>query len=69
MERDNHDPAQWNQAVGYARLMCARIFRDGGSPADALAAFGVRGRQKARTDWSAAVDDIAAALCRPARAA
>ncbi len=31
---------QWEQALGYARQACARIFRDGGSPADG--AQGVR---------------------------
>ena len=28
-------PAHWHQSVGYARQACARVFRDGGSPADA----------------------------------
>ena len=32
---------QWEQAIGYARQACARIFRDGGTPATALGAFGL----------------------------
>jgi hypothetical protein len=54
---------QWEQAVGYARAACARIFRDGGSPATALAAFGLQA--DAGADWSAAVDRIALSLCAP----
>ena len=50
---------QWEQALGYARQACARIFRDGGSPTMALKAFGLAG------DWSIAVDRIAQALCAP----
>ena len=26
---------QWQQAIGYARQVCARMFRDGGTPAEA----------------------------------
>jgi hypothetical protein len=53
-------PMQWHQSVGYARQACARIFRDGGSPADALAAFGVKAGVEA--DWSRAVELIAEAI-------
>ena len=35
------NPVQWQQSVGYARQACARIFRDGGNPADAVRAFGL----------------------------
>lgn len=52
---------QWEQAVGYARAVCARIFRDGGDPSAALAAFGLD--LTGRPDWSTAVDRIAQALC------
>jgi hypothetical protein len=58
----NHvNPLQWHQAVGIARASCARFFRDGGAPADALLAFGLdeRGTQ----DWSRAVEAIAESLC------
>ena len=54
---------QWEQAVGYARQACARIFRDGGSPATALEAFGLTDAGSA--GWSTAVDRIAQALCAP----
>lgn len=54
---------QWEQAIGCARAACARIFRDGGSPAAALRAFGLTSADAA--DWSTAVDRIAQALCAP----
>lgn len=62
----NVDPAQWHQSVGYARQACARVFRDGGSPAEAVATFGAKA--DGRIDWSRAVEIIAQALCaRPMR--
>jgi hypothetical protein len=54
---------QWEQAIGCARAACARIFRDGGSPAAALGAFGLSVPDRA--DWSTAIDRIALALCAP----
>jgi len=58
------NPLQWHQALGYARHVCARIFRDGGSAADACRAFGLAAELAA--DWATAVDRIALALCAPA---
>ncbi len=63
----HHNPLQWSAAVGYARQACARIFRDGGKPADALAAFGLVA-PVGRLDWSVAVDRVAALLCAPRNA-
>jgi hypothetical protein len=59
------NPVQWQQAMGYARQACARIFRDGGSPAEALSAFGLAAVHTS-ADWSVAVDRIAQSLCAPA---
>ena len=59
------NPMQWQQAMGYARQACARIFRDGGTPAEAVLAFGLTPANPA-TDWSIAVDRIAQSLCAPA---
>ena len=59
------NPMQWQQAMGYARQACARIFRDGGTPADAVRAFGLAPTQPA-ADWSIAVDRIAQSPCAPA---
>jgi len=59
------NPVQWQQAMGYARQVCARIFRDGGTPADAVRAFGLTPTQPV-ADWSLAVDRIAQSLCAPA---
>ena len=36
---DYLNPIQWHQAVAVSRQECARIFRDGGAPQDALKAF------------------------------
>ncbi len=65
----NHvNPVQWHQAVGVARQSCARFFRDGGSPGDALQAFGVSGEAGMAGDWGKAVEAIAEVLCAaPAR--
>ena len=60
----NHiNSVQWTQAVGYSRQACARVFRDGGSPVDALTAFGVEADDTEHQDWSRAVDLIATSLC------
>ena len=58
------NPVQWQQSIGYARQVCARLFRDGGTPADALAAFNVTGTEPT-SDWSTAVERIAHTLCAP----
>jgi len=52
-------PVQWDQALGLARQSCARVFRDGGSPADAARAFGLAGAK----DWDRAISSIATSLC------
>ena len=57
------DLALWHQSVGLARQACARIFRDGGRPADAIRAFGLAAEV---TDWRKAVTLIAETLCTPA---
>ena len=54
-------PAQWQQNLGLARQACARIFRDGGTPAEALRVFGLPAADAPR-DWSVVVDRIAASL-------
>jgi hypothetical protein len=56
------NPLQWTEAVGYARAACARFFRDGIGPAEALRAFGLS-EPETPGDWSVAVDRIALALC------
>lgn len=61
----NHiNSVQWMQALGYSRQACARVFRDGGTAHDALAAFDLQHGDVALTDWSRAVDVIAGALCK-----
>jgi hypothetical protein len=58
---DHLSPIQWHQAVAVSRQECARIFRDGGTPQDALAAFGLS--VDAIANWERVVDQIAAELC------
>jgi hypothetical protein len=64
MSPQHINPVQWHQAADYARQACARIFRDGGTPAEALSAFGLQPAD-ASAGWSVAVDRIAQALCAP----
>jgi hypothetical protein len=65
---DTIDALHWHHAQGVARQACARVFRDGGQPADAVQAFGVAlGSDTAaahKLDWSRAVGLITESLCR-----
>jgi hypothetical protein len=62
------NPIQWHQSLGLARQICARVFRDGGRPEDAAAAFGLTARPA--LTWDRAVEAIAAELSRtPSRKA
>ncbi len=65
MTPNNVNPVQWQQTLGYARNICARVFRDGGKPADALAAFGIP-TIDAPKDWATVVDRIAMQLSKTA---
>ena len=56
------NPMQWQLAMDYARLACARIFRDGGSASDALSAFNLA-PATTTPDWNTSVNRIAEALC------
>ncbi len=57
------NPLQWHPAMGVARQICARMFRDGGTPADAVTAFGLQCRDTEMLTWSKAVEAIAHQLC------
>ena len=66
MTREMHhhiNPIQWQQAVGLARETSASVFRDGGTPLDALAAFGLTAGEEDNVSWEKAIDHIAAELC------
>jgi hypothetical protein len=63
MTPDHISSVQWAHALGVARQTCARIFRDGGAPADALAAFGLKADGPTATDWSRTVERVAEVLC------
>ncbi len=60
---DHVNPIQWHQALAVSRQACARVFRDGGSAQDALAAFGLAAVRDEIVSWEKAVDQIAAELC------
>lgn len=62
---DHINPLQWHQAMGYARQVCARVFRDGGSPADAIEAFGLRipASEAGALSWDKTVERVAEVLC------
>ncbi len=60
------NPMQWHQALAVSRQTCARVFRDGGTPVEALASFGLAGSSLAgssEANWDKAVDLIAEELC------
>jgi hypothetical protein len=63
MTPDHISSVQWSHAMGVARQTCARFFRDGGRPADALRAFGLAVDGAAACDWCRAVERVAEALC------
>lgn len=66
------NPLQWHEAMGIARQSCARVFRDGGSPGDALKAFGLGSDARAMSamSWDKAVARVAELLCaKPLRQA
>jgi hypothetical protein len=58
---DHLSPLQWHQAIAVSRQECARIFRDGGTPGDALVAFGLKADDA--VSWERTVDQIAGELC------
>ena len=62
---DHVNPVLWQQSIGLARQASARIFRDGGTPADALRAFGLDPEDRT-LDWSKAVETIAESLAATA---
>ncbi len=67
MKPQHINPVQWQQALGLARQSCARIFRDGGTPDDALRNFGLNQQASNDNDWGATVTTIAQGFCNPAR--
>jgi hypothetical protein len=54
---------EWQQAMNLARQSCARMFKDGRSPGQAMAAFGLASDAERAPDWSKAVTHIADVLC------
>lgn len=63
MTSNHFNPVQWQQAIGFSRQSCARVFRDGGSAVEALRAFDLDAEGVGHHDWARAVELIAASLC------
>lgn len=57
--------AQWTEAVGRAHDYCSAIGRRGGSPIDAVRAYGLFKLDIDPADWDKAEVIIALAMCRP----
>lgn len=57
------NPILWQQSLGLARQISARVFRDGGDPGDAVTAVGLQATADTMT-WDKAVEVIAAELSR-----
>jgi hypothetical protein len=57
-------PQQWRQAIDVSRETCARFFRGGRSPADAVRAYGIPASGSAT--WVHAINVIAEIHCAPA---
>lgn len=57
------NPIQWHHALSVSRQACGRIFADGGSPAEAVVAFGLNAASEDNLTWEKAVDKIAEELC------
>ncbi|MGE0767991.1 MAG: hypothetical protein AB7L90_16140 [Hyphomicrobiaceae bacterium] len=57
------NPILWQQSLGLARQISARVFRDGGSPGDAVAVMGL-GAPAGPITWDKAVALIASELSR-----
>lgn len=57
------NPIQWHQALSVSRQTCARVFRDGGTPSEAVAAFSLKAELDEKLSWEKAVDLIAAEIC------
>jgi len=58
------NPILWQQSLGLARQISARVFRDGGNPGDAMAALGLKTPANNAVTWDKAVEYIAAELSR-----
>jgi hypothetical protein len=58
----NVNPILWQQSLGLARQISARVFRDGGRASDALTAIGLKA--EANISWDKAVELIAGELSR-----
>lgn len=56
------NPVLWQQSLGLARQISARVFRDGGTANDAVTAVGIKA--EGQISWDKAVELIAGELSR-----
>jgi hypothetical protein len=61
------NPAQWTEAVGRAHHYCTAIDRRGGTPKDAVRAYGLFKLENEPADWDKAKQIIALAMCSPTK--
>lgn len=59
---DYVNPIEWELALSMARSICADVFREGGTPKDALRTYGVR-QTLTHPNWQTAIDIIAYSNC------
>jgi hypothetical protein len=55
---------QWHYTQSIARETCARVFREGGLPADALQEFDIKSSETSKLGWGRAVELITESLCQ-----
>ena len=63
LEPQRVHPLRWRQSVDVSREVCARFFRDGRSPADAVRSCGLALSEAAT--WAQAVNVLAELHCAP----
>lgn len=59
---ENINPQEWEQALTQARSICMRLFKKGGTPLDALKAYGIH-HICSHPNWGVAIETIAYANC------
>jgi len=60
----NINHVEWELALSLGRSICADFFKKGGTPADALTAYGTAPRRGELANWKVAIETIAVAHCQ-----
>ncbi len=59
------NPSAWTEAIDRAHNYCTAIDRRGGTPTDAVRAYGLFKLDSDPSDWDKAEQIIALAMCKP----